>query len=437
MLDKLLTVIHTILPSWIRERLVNTADRSGFKKYLKNTGWMFFARFFLMGINFFVAVYLARYLEPERFGTYNYVISFVGLFSFIAGLGVDAILGRELVLYPEKKKKLLGSGFYINTVSALCALIIINTVALFTEQDSAIQFFIFVFSLSFLFQGFGIFSTYFQSTVQAKQNARIQIMTATLSALLKIFGFVTEQGLFWFISLFVVDSILNAIWSFTIFKKQGETIDWKPDFSSIRSLIKNSFPFMLSIVAVSIYMKIDQVMIARILGQKETGIYSVAVRLAEMWYFIPSLICASLAPSIVNAKKTNTTLYYSRMNSLLLFMFSLAIVLAIPLFMASPYIINHLYGPLYTGAITPFQVYIWSSIPIFIMPALAVYITTENIGKNLLFSTISGAIVNISLNVVLIPSYGILGSAIATFISYTIPAMYLYLLFKKQEKKTL
>jgi O-antigen/teichoic acid export membrane protein len=436
MLDKLINLTQRILPSWVAARFLQSVDRGGFKKYFKNTSWMFFSRIILMAINFFVAVYLARYLEPERFGTYNYVISFVGLFSFLVGLGVDAILGRELILHPEKKKVLLGSGFYINTFSALFALFIVNLGAFFLEKDPTMQLFIFIFSLSFLLQGFGIFATYFQSTVQAKQNARIQVSVAVLSALLKIVGFITSQGLLWFISLFVVDAIINALWSITIFKKQGETLDWTPNIAMIKKLIIYAFPFMLSIVAVSIYMKIDQVMIARMLGQKETGIYSVAVRLAEMWYFIPSLICASLAPSIVNAKKTSEGTYYTRMKSLLLFMLILGAILAIPLYLFSPYIIQHLYGPLYMGAIPPFQVYIWSSIPIFVMPALAVYITTENIGKKLLFSTVTGAIVNVILNVVLIPHYGILGSAIATFVSYTIPTIYLYTIFKKNEKKT-
>lgn len=434
MLDRLITFAQNLLPAWVATRFFQSVDRYGFKKYLKNTGWMFFSRAFLMVINFFIAVYLARYLEPERFGTYNYVISFVGLFSFLIGLGVDAILGRELILQQDKKGVLLGSGFYINTFSALFAIIIINIGASFIEKDPMIQLFIFIFSLSFLFQGFGIFATYFQSTVQAKQNARIQISTALLSALLKIVGFVTGQGLMWFISLFIVDAIINALWSITIFRKQGETINWSPDFAMIRKLIVYAFPFMLSIVAVSIYMKIDQVLITKMLGQKENGIYSVAVRLAEMWYFIPSLICASLAPSIVNAKKSDERTYYTRMKSLLLFMLILGALLAVPLFILSPHIIQYLYGPLYLAAIPPFQIYIWSSIPIFIMPALAVYITTENIGKNLLFSTITGAIVNITLNIVLIPHYGILGSAIATFVSYTIPTIYLYLLFKKHEK---
>jgi O-antigen/teichoic acid export membrane protein len=192
---------------------------------------------------------------------------------------------------------------------------------------------------------------------------------------------------------------------------------------------------MLSIVAASIYMKIDQVMIRSMLGNSETGVYSVAVKLAEMWYFVPSLICASLFPAIVNAKKISISLYYSRVTSLIVLMMITSLFFVVPLFLASGYIVHSLYGSAYAGAIEPFRVYIWSSLSIFIMPALSAFITTENLGTKLLFSTVAGAIVNVLLNLVLIPVYGILGAAMATAVSYAIPALYLYLVFIKLKKK--
>ena len=437
MLDKIITALHSLLPNFITERFLTSITRGGFKKYLKNTGWMFFARIFLMGTNFFVAAYLARYLEPTDFGTYNYIISFVGLFSFIAGLGIDAILSRELLLYKEKRSEILGAAFYIYITSALLALIASNTVAFFTDTSLETKFLIFIFSLTFLFQSSGIFNVYFQSFVQAKKNAIIQIITNIISSLLKIIGFVTGQGILWFIVLFIVEATINALWAFSLFKKMGEKINWTINTMMMKELVRKAFPFMLTIVAASIYLKIDQVMIAHILGVKETGIYSVAVRLAETWYFIPSLICASLFPAIVNAKTTDIKTYYSRIRSLITLMIVSAILLAVPLFIFTPYIITYLYGPLYEGAIIPFQIYIWSSISIFIMPALAAYMTTENLGKPLLMSTVYGAIANVFLNIILIPQYGIIGSALATFISYTIPATYLYIIFTRQEQKIL
>jgi O-antigen/teichoic acid export membrane protein len=84
---------------------------AGFQKYLRNTSWLFLSRIVSMVISFFVGAYIARYLGPQNYGSLNYIVSFVGLFSFIAGMGIDSILVRDLVKYPEKRDELLGTGF--------------------------------------------------------------------------------------------------------------------------------------------------------------------------------------------------------------------------------------------------------------------------------------------------------------------------------------
>jgi O-antigen/teichoic acid export membrane protein len=353
----------------------------------------------------------------------------------MAGLGIDAILSREILLDEQKKSKYLGSSLYIYIFSALAAFLSVNMGALIYEKDAYVQFLIFIFSLTLFFQATGVFNTYFLSYVKAKELAILQIISNVVSTALKVFGFLFGFGLVWFISLFVVDAILYLSLSLLTFKKLNGHIDWGFDFSLIKGLVYKSLPFMLSIVAASIYMKIDQVMIRSMLGNSETGVYSVAVKLAEMWYFVPSLICASLFPAIVNAKKISISLYYSRVTSLIVLMMITSLFFVVPLFLASGYIVHSLYGSAYAGAIEPFRVYIWSSLSIFIMPALSAFITTENLGTKLLFSTVAGAIVNVLLNLVLIPVYGILGAAMATAVSYAIPALYLYLVFIKLKKK--
>lgn len=410
-------------------------DRKGFVKYFFNTGWMFIARIILMAINFFVGAYLARYLEPSAYGMYNYVVSFVGLFAFISGFGIDAILGREILLHPEKRKDILGASVYIHLVTSVIAVILINAVSLMTEQGPRGHVLIALFSLTFLFHASGVFPIVFESEVLAKKNAVIQVGTAILSALMKCVGFFFGFGLMWFVSLFVFDIFVTTVWYFIEFRKYGWAISKTLDVSIAKRLILDSLPFMLSIIAASIYFKIDQVMITHMLGVERTGVYSVAVRLTEAWYFIPGLICASVFPAIVNAKKVSREMYLSRVKSLIVFMMILGSLIAIPLYLVAPYLISTLFGPLYMDAVPSFQVYVWSSLASFVMPAIATYVTTENKGGMLLLSTTIGAIVNITLNYYLIPIYGIRGSALATLISYTIPTLLLLALFFRNHNK--
>ena len=55
-----------------------------------------------MGIGLFVSVWVARYLGPQQFGLINFASAFVGIFSTIATLGLQGIVIRDIVQYPEK-----------------------------------------------------------------------------------------------------------------------------------------------------------------------------------------------------------------------------------------------------------------------------------------------------------------------------------------------
>ena len=118
----------------IATRIKEKWIEAGFQKYLQNTGWMFMARILGMGIAFFVTAIVARYLGPQNYGTLMYAVSFVSLFSFIATLGIDQILYREILKNPEKESELLGTtlllrlagGFTAFIVTSLCAFIFIE-----------------------------------------------------------------------------------------------------------------------------------------------------------------------------------------------------------------------------------------------------------------------------------------------------------------------
>ncbi|MFZ2979126.1 MAG: oligosaccharide flippase family protein, partial [Candidatus Magasanikiibacteriota bacterium] len=76
----------------IKTKFLEIWNHSGFQRYFKNTSWLFFSRIFILVLAFFISAYVARYLGPEEYGILNYIISFVGLFSFIPNLGMNNIL---------------------------------------------------------------------------------------------------------------------------------------------------------------------------------------------------------------------------------------------------------------------------------------------------------------------------------------------------------
>lgn len=427
MTNKFFNIIKKIIPNkfhWV-------VESEGFKRYFANTGWMFFGKIFTLGVSFFVGVYIARYLGPSNYGLLSYVISFVGLFGFLSSFGIDSIVSREIINDHNKKDEIIGTGFYLKIFGGLVAIASVFIISFFVTKDPFVLLLIWLFSLSFIPQAFNIIEVYFQSQVLSKKVVMAQILVTTVSTILKILCIILGKGIFWLIMIYIVEVL---IYSFTLlysFRKVGNSVrKWIFNIDKAKYLLKYSWPLMLSSVAIGIYMKIDQVMIKNILGNEQAGIYAVAVRLSEFWYFLPMIICTSLFPAIINAMKVSKELFESRMKKLYFLMFWLSFSIAFFVTIFSYGIIKILFGIPYIGAVTTLQIYVWSGVSVSLGVASSQYLLTTNQTKILFYSTLLGAIINVILNLILIPRVGINGSAISTLISYTV-STFIILMFKK------
>jgi len=410
----------------------------GFKKYFLNTGWLLFNNIFGMVIALFVGVYVARYLGPNNYGLFSYAGSFVGLFSAIAALGVDNIVVRELIKDEKKRDELLGTTFVLKIIGSILVFIVIVIAVRLTNNDSFTNLLIFIIAIRTIFQSFNVINFYFQSRVLSKYTVYAQIFATILCSVIKLSLIHFNMGLIYFAMVTLLQSIILALGLVGIYIKQKLNLfNWRPKFDLAKFLLKDSWPLILSGMAISIYMKTDQVMIKNMLDAKAVGNYAVAVRLSEVWYFIPMAITNSLFPAIINAKKISEKLYYERLQKLYDLMTWLAIGIALPITFLSNDIINLLFGIQYQEAAGVLRIYIWAGVSTFLGVASFQYLLVENYTKISFLSTFIGAIINVILNIILIPRYGINGAAIATVISYFVSAFLIVLIPKTYKNSIL
>lgn len=416
MLDKIFSKLERFLPEKYRWIL----SHEGFKRYFANTGWMFFGQMFSLLVSFFIGVWLARYLGPENYGVLSYAVAFVGLFSFISSLGVDGILGRELIKFPEKRDELLGTAFYLKLFGGLMALTLTIASALLFSTGSLIKLLIILFSSSFIFQAINVINSYFYAEVKSKNNIKAVVAATTISSLLKIIVILLNGGVIWIVAVYVVDSFLQGAGFIVMYKRYGLKIkNWFFNKSLARDILKDSWPLMLASAASFIFLRIDQVMIGALLGEQEVGLYAAAVRLVEVWYFIPGIICGSLFPAIVNARKTDLLIYKKRLKALYLLMIGISLFIAIISTILAPWIITLLFGSEYSGAIIILQIYVWSGIGLFVGVAINQYFLSENHSRTIFLYNLLSMSANVVLNIILIPRLGLTGAAWATLISYS------------------
>ena len=374
---------------------------AGFKKYFVNTSWLFFERIIGMAVAFFVGVYVARYLGPANFGLLSYAGSFVGLFAGIATLGLDGIVVRELVKDEKKRDELLGTTFVLKIIGTILVIGMLAIATRFTNNDNFTNLLIFIIVIGTIFQSFNVINFYFQSKVLSKYTVFAQLFTTILCAIVKLILIYFNMGLIYFAVVTLLQSIILASGLIGMYVRQKSSLfNWRIKFDLAKRLLKDSWPLMLSGIAISIYMKIDQVMIKNMLDTKAVGNYAVAVRLSEVWYFIPMAITSSVFPAIINAKKISEKLYYERLQKLYDLMTWLAIGIALPIMLLSNNIIKLLFGEEYESAAIVLTVYIWNSIIVFYGVVKSKQMIVNNIQWYGLVCTSIGAVSNIILNLV-------------------------------------
>ncbi len=404
----------------------------GFRRYFANTGWLFIEKIFRLVVGLFVGVWVARYLGPSKYGLLSYAHSFVGLFSGIATLGLDGILVRELVKNETKRDLLLGTSFILKLIGACLVFGVLAIAVQFTKNDAFTNLLIFIIASGLIFQSFNVIDLYFQSKVLSKFAVFANTIAFFLSSLIKIVLLIFKAPLIAFAIVAVFDSFATMVGYIYFYKKHGlELKYWKFNFELGKKLLMDSLPLIFSGIVISIYMKIDQVMIKNMLDNSAVGQYAAAVKLSEIFLFIPIMINKSLMPSVIKVRESNIELYYQRLQVLYQLLIFIAFVIALVIFFTRNKIVFLLYGSAFNETSKVLAIYIWSNIFVYMNNASWQWYIAENLQHLASIRLALGALANIFLNIYMIPLWGIIGAAYATLISYSIATYFGNLISKR------
>lgn len=382
-----------------------------------------------------VGVWVTRYLGPEQFGVLSYAQSFVGIFAALSSLGLNDIIIRELVKSQDQKDVILGSSFGLQTMGSTVIMLILAISIFFNDNDALTNKIIIILGLLTFINSFNVITSYFHSLVKSKYFALTGLVGIIISALLKIYFILGGYSLIFFVYVLAFDVIFLSIGLIWFYVKSGQSLfAWRFSWKMALNLLKDAWPLILSGIIVSIYMKIDQVMIKEFMGNSDVGQYSAAVRLSEAWYFIPTIICSSLFPAIINAKMKSDDLYMARLQKLYNLMVVLGVVVILPVLLFSDWMIQILYGEAFSPSAGVLDIHILGSVFVFLGVANQKWFISENFQAYNIICLGFGMVVNIVLNIIMIPRLGIMGAAYATLISQFVASVLAPVFFKKTRK---
>jgi O-antigen/teichoic acid export membrane protein len=402
------------------------------KKYLFNSVWLLSDFFLRMVVGVFVVFYVARYLGPEQFGSFSYLLAITTLMIAISRLGMEALLVRELIRRPADIKLLMGTAFWMMTIVGLTSYLVLVGISLaLFGWDKEVVYFITI-SVGSIFTSFNVIEFYLQSQVRAKYVTlcrSIVLITMSISKLLLI---AYSADIFWFFVAAMLDFLLLSfvfLLYFHIVEKQ-KTFIKSFSMEVAKKLLKSAWPLVLVTIALQAYMRTDQIMIKNMLGLYEVGIYSAAIRISEAWIIMMGAIAISLLPAIIKLKEGRKEIYEYRMVQLYRLVLWLSVIAALILSYQGEYFIALIYGDEYYDASLVIGLLMWGGVLSSMGAVSSRYYNVEGMENKFAARTIFSALLNILLNYMLIPVYGIQGAAIATLISAFV-ANYLLDIFDK------
>ena len=399
------------------------------------------ARVGSLAIKFLINTFaLSSYLGTRQFGILNYPAALVAFFLAIAALGFDGFVTRELLNNPDKKNTLLGTSFWMRLVAGFAIIPLVYAAYHTANHMAPLETpfsYVFIVSFTAVIQSVNIIDSFFQAKVQAKKIMYINVVGNVVSAVIKLCFILLKLPLIWFVYSLLFDAALIAAGYIISYQNSGNDIrKWKFDRSVATYLIKHSWPLAFSAILVSLYMKIDQVMIPIYLKTSELGIYSTVANLSESWYFIPVAIVTSVFPAIMNARNTDMVRYKKRLQNMYDLMVVISMSIAIFMTFASKFIYHIAYArhPEFWSGAPVLAVHVWAGIFVFLGSASGQYLIAEGFTKISMLRTGVGAIVNIILNIFWLPKYGILGAAYATLAAYGIATFFIIFIPKTREQ---
>lgn len=389
------------------------------EKVVRNVVWAVTGKVVTLLGSLLVGILVARYLGPEQYGLMNYVVSFVMLFQVLASFGMDNIEIREESKSPEEKNKIIGTAFTLKIIFAIITIALVCITAWLFETDSFTRWMIALYSLSMIMNSFNVIRNYFTSLVWNEYIVKTEISRTLIGAGVKVLLLLLEAPLIYFFIALLFDTILIAGGYLMSYRRKVDSIrKWRFDKATAMYMIKQSFPLAVSLSAVLIYHRVDQIMVGKMLTNTELGYYSVACKFTEIIMFIPTILAQTITPILVRNYKENFAIYRNKTQQFVNITVWICIIISIITALISHWLILYTFGSQYLPATIVLQILAFKSVGDALSATAGNMIIIEGIQKYAWIRSVTACFVCVGLNLLFIPRWGLVGTAVASILTY-------------------
>lgn len=390
------------------------------REILANVAYLSGARLAQIVASFTVGIFVARHVGPQGWGTLAYVANFVGLFSGIAAMGLDTVVVRDLVrgkASGEGTMDILGAAFAVRVIASIVTFAMVGGGALLAGNDASTTKMVLIVACGLLLQPLSVIDLYYQSRVMSKYAVRVQVSVLATTSVARVGLVMIHAPLVAFAWLLLADGALAMLGLALMFRVQHpHSWRWRVDRALAVRLVKDAWPMALTGTLLGIYTNVDLVLVKELLGEASAGQYAVVLSICAALSFVPMALGRSVFPALVEARSDRAA-YQRRLQQCFDVFVWVGIAVAVPITLFASELVTLIYGSDYANSGRVLAIYIWGTVATLSGVITSYWLVAESLQALYPVRVLVSLVVCVILTIMLIPSLGITGAAIASVVA--------------------
>ena len=403
---------------------------------VKNIGFLFNGEIIGQMLTLALVIVISRELGDVGLGKYSFAFSFASIFLLLADFGLPTLITKDVAKNKNLAKGHLTKTFTLKMILNILTLFITLAAILISKKDNETFLLVLLAAIAMCFYNFG---GIFRSIFQAYEVMKFEVISKTIERIIAagigIFLLLKGYGIFALFWALVLSNAVYYILLHTFNSKKIIPTGISFDLAYWKKVIKDSFPFWLTLIFVSFYVRIDTIMLGFMKDYAVTGWYNAAYRIIDVcvrMLFLPIIAVFPAFSKFHRISIEKTKLLYEKSFYYML-VFSIPVVAGIVVLAQK--IILTIYGSQFVNSIIALQILGFALFFTSLNYLMGYLLNSIEKGKMFTITTGVSTILNVTLNLILIPSYSYIGAGFATVTSEIVNFSMLYYFTRKSDFK--
>ena len=384
-------------------------------RVVKNTAALLFLRVAMPALSMVIVLAISRKLGSEGLGRYTLAFTFVYFFNTVAPLGLYPLITRDGARDRDGLERLLGNGFTIGTIAGAVLTVVMAGLGCVLHYDAGSRTAIILLSLFIVPWTLGVLQ---EAAFAALERMELIAVAALTESLFKVGVGVAlllaGAGLEAVLLVAVGGRIVACVVSALLLRRTGVRVRWGWDTDVIRSLLGIAPTFLMTQIFATLYWRVDVFLLSQMRSVDEVGLYGAAWRLLEIAIVVPQSLSLALFPQIAAALRSDPAMLSWLGRTANRYLFGASLPVAVVATVLGDRILGALYGESFQVAGSTLSLLMWSVVPYGWVKYYAYLLVAADRQRADLALNVVMTVLNIVLNLVLIPLYGYWGAGLAT-----------------------